>query len=65
MAGTKFLYRVSHFLLSWWRPEGGGRGLNISGKVERVALQFGKGDGRVLQVVEQHLDLKRKENIHL
>lgn len=38
-----------------WR--GGGRSLNISGKVERVPLQFGKGDGRMLQVIEQHLDL--------
>lgn len=27
MAGTKFLYGVSHFLLSWWRPEGGGAGI--------------------------------------
>lgn len=40
-----------------WRSEGGGRGLNVSGKVERVPLQFGKGDGRMLQVVEQNLDL--------
>lgn len=64
MAGTMFMYGVSHFLLSRWRPGGwGGGGLNVSGKVERVALQFGEGDGRVLQVVEQHLDLKRRENI--
>lgn len=35
----------------------GGRGLDVSGEVERVALQLGEGDGRMLQVVEQHLDL--------
>lgn len=44
---------------SRWCSEGGGRALNISGKVECVALQFGKGDGRMLQVIEQHLDLSR------
>lgn len=51
------LYGVSHSLLSRWRPEGGGWSLDISGKVERVALQLGKGDGRMLQVIQQHLDL--------
>lgn len=35
-----------------------GGGLNISGKVKCVPLQFGKGDGRMLQVIEQHLDLR-------
>lgn len=32
--------------------------LDVSGKVERVAFEFSKGDGGVLQVVEQHLDLR-------
>lgn len=41
---------------------GGGRGLNISGEVERVSLQLSIGDGRMLQVVEQHLDLREEEN---
>ena len=39
-------------------PEGGGRCLNVSGKVERVTLQFSEGDGRMLQVIQQHLDLR-------
>lgn len=34
--------------------------LDVSGKIECVALEFSKGDGRVLQVVEQHLDLEGK-----
>lgn len=38
--------------------KGGGRGLNVSGIVERVALQFSEGDGRMLQVIQQHLDLR-------
>lgn len=63
VAGTEGLYGVSHSPLSRWRPEGGGWGLNVSGKIERAALQFGKGDGRMLQVVEQHLDLKERKNI--
>lgn len=33
------------------------RGLNVSGEVQRVALELGEGDGRMLQVVKQHLDL--------
>lgn len=61
IGGDQGLYGVSDSLLSRWRPEGGGWGLNVSGKVERVALQFGKGDGGMLQVVEQHLDLRREE----
>lgn len=32
-------------------------GLNVSGEVECVSLQLSEGDGRVLQVVQQHLDL--------
>lgn len=59
------LYGVSHSLsplLALWGGAGGrgvmGGGLHVSGKVERVALQLGKGDGRMLQVVEQHLDLR-------
>lgn len=59
--GDQGLYGVSHSLLSRWRPEGGGWGLNVSGKVECVALQFGKGDGRMLQVIQQHLDLRREK----
>lgn len=31
--------------------------LHVSGKVERVALQFSDGDGRMLEVIQQHLDL--------
>lgn len=66
-AGTKGSYGVSHSLVSRSRPEGGGWGLDVSGEVERVALQFGKGDGRMLQVVQQHLDLRgdRKRKILL
>lgn len=33
------------------------RELDIRGKVESVAFELGKGDGRVLQVVQEHLDL--------
>lgn len=61
------LYGVSLSLLSVWRPEGGGDGgggLNVSGIVERVALQFREGDGRMLQVVEQHLDLRKQKTTH-
>lgn len=61
IGGDQGLYGVSDSLLSRWHPEGGGWGLNVSGKVERVAFQFGKGDGRMLQIVEQHLDLRREE----
>lgn len=32
--------------------------LNVSGKVECVPLQLSEGDGRMLQVVQQHLDLR-------
>lgn len=56
--GTKGSYGVSHSLVSRGRPEGGGWGLDVSGEVQCVALQFGKGDWRMLQVVEQHLDLR-------
>lgn len=38
----------------WW--------LNISGEVQRVAFKFSKGDGRMLQVVEQHLHLRGGRN---
>lgn len=40
-------------------PEESVARLNVRGKVECVALEFRKGDGRMLQVVEQHLDLRR------
>lgn len=40
---------------------GGGRGLNIGGEVECVSLQLSIGDGRMLQVVEQHLDLREEK----
>lgn len=36
--------------------------LNISGEVQRVAFEFSKGDGRMLQVVEQHLHLRGGRN---
>lgn len=49
---------VSHTLVSRCCPETRGWGLNVSGKVECVALEFGEGDGRMLQVVEQYLDLR-------
>lgn len=35
--------------------------LDVSGEVERVALEFGEGDRRMLQVVEQHLDLEKEK----
>lgn len=38
-------------------PGVGRRGLNVSGKVECVALELREGNGRMLQVVEKHLDL--------
>lgn len=38
-------------------------GLNVSGEVESVALEFGEGDGRMLQVVEQNLDLEERGNL--
>lgn len=38
-------------------------GLDVGGKVERVALQLGEGDGRMLQVVQQHLDLKKRGEV--
>ena len=41
-----------------------GGGLNVSGIVERVALQFREGDGRMLQVVEQHLDLRKQKTTY-
>lgn len=56
--GPQILLEVAHILPSKWHSGGSVRGLNISGKVERVPLQFGKGDGRMLQVIEQHLDLR-------
>lgn len=40
--------------LSLWTP----KGLNVSGKVECVPFQLSEGDGRMLQVVQQHLDLR-------
>lgn len=47
----------------WWSlslsvsPSFGVAVLNVGGEVKRVALELGEGDGRMLQVVEQHLDL--------
>ena len=59
---TEWQDGVFHSFTCRWHPEEGGwGGLNVSGEVERVALQFGKGDGRMLQVVEQHLDLRGEE----
>lgn len=58
VAEDQGLYGVSHSLVSRCRPERRGWGLNVSGKVECVALQFGEGDGRMLQVVEQYLNLR-------
>lgn len=36
---------------------GGGAWLDVGGKVECVALEFSDGDGRMLEVIQQHLDL--------
>lgn len=32
-------------------------GLDVGGEVESVSLQFSDGDGRMLEVIQQHLDL--------
>lgn len=42
----------------WWWWLGG---LDVSGKVQRVAFEFSIGDGGVLQVVEQHLNLREEK----
>ena len=40
---------------------GGGAWLDVGGKVECVALEFSDGDGRMLEVIQQHLDLEQRQ----